>query len=91
MSDTTLNGVKTTTNTLYRVPTLTEFDGKESFAYINPKEVATIIPDVITVGREYPGSKEVKGTHLLVNGGDTLFVPMAPAEVAVLLEIELVG
>lgn len=38
------------TNTLYKVPTLSEYEGKESFAYVNPKDVSAIVPGAITVG-----------------------------------------
>lgn len=90
MSLPTENGVAYHSGTLHKIPTLSEYEGKESFAYVNPTLVSTIVPDVITVGHESPGSKEVRGTTILVEG-DSIFVPMAPAEVAVLLNLELVG
>lgn len=90
MSVPTENGVAYHDGTLHKIPTLSEYEGNESYAYVNPKLVSTIVPGVITVGHEYPGSKEVKGTNVLVDG-DTIFVPMTPAEVAVLLNLELVG
>jgi hypothetical protein len=90
MSVPTENGVAYHDGTLHKVPTLTEYEGTESFAYINPKLVSSLIPGEITVGHEYPGSREVKGTHVLVDG-DSIFVPMPLAEVAVLLNLDLVG
>jgi hypothetical protein len=90
MSVPTENGVAYHDGTLHKVPTLAEYSGKESFAYVNPKLVSSIIPDTVTVGHESPGDKKVKGTSILVEG-TSIFVPMAPAEVAVLLNLELVG
>lgn len=80
----------TSDGTLHKVPTLSEYEGIESFVYVSSKRVLGIFPDTITVGREFPGSKEVKGTTIMT-AGDSIFVPMTPADVAVLLNLELVG
>lgn len=74
---------------LYRLPVISDCDGKESFSYVNPKNVSSISPDSMEVGYEFPSVRKVEGS-IVVTTHERLFVPLTPSEVSALLDIELV-
>lgn len=75
--------------TLYRVEIIDSFTGKASFAYIDPADVSSLVPETIDIGEEYPSSTEVTGTNVLMKGGETYFVPLPVDKVGDVLNLWL--
>jgi len=82
--------MKTVTNVLYRIPTITNFDGKESFAFINPRLVSTIAPEEITIGRESPFAEKITGSRV-TSSKESFLTKLTVLEIAEKLNIELNG
>ncbi len=75
---------------LYCIPTMDEYSGATTSVFVNPDHVASIIPYIAEIGQEFPGTKKVKGTQVLVTQ-EAYFVALSPSEVADKLGIELLG
>jgi hypothetical protein len=78
-------------STLYALPVIDTYDEAESVVFINPTLVSTLAAEEIEIGEEFPATKTVKGTKIVMSNSDEYLVPFAPAEVAKKLDITLMG
>jgi|HubBroStandDraft_1064217.scaffolds.fasta_scaffold420241_2 hypothetical protein len=72
----------------YKVPTV-DFSGKRSFAYVNPRTVSSIEPDMIDEG-EGNSARTITGSRV-ITPEEIYFVPLSPAQTALKLDIILSG
>jgi hypothetical protein len=73
---------------LFKVPTV-DFSGKRSFAYVNPRVVSSIEPDMFDEG-EGNNARTITGTRV-ITPEEVYFVPLSPAQTALKLDITLSG
>lgn len=73
---------------LHRIPTV-DFGGKRTYAYVNPKLVSSMEPDMQDEG-EGNSARTITGTRL-VTSTDVYFVPLSVHETALKLDIKLEG
>jgi len=75
-----------TNNTLYRIKTVDEFEGTESFALIDPKRVSSITPATTDVGFDTK-ARTIIGSRVTVSLDEQFFVHDSPSNVARMLDI----
>jgi hypothetical protein len=75
-----------TNNTLYRINTVDEFEGTESFALIDPKKVTSITPATADVGFDTK-ARTITGSRVIISMDEAFFVPDSPSNVARMLDI----
>jgi len=75
-----------TNKTLYRIKTVDEFEGTESFALIDPTKVTSITPATTDVGFDTK-ARTITGSRVAISMDEQFFVPDSPSNVARLLDI----